>query len=111
GRHVINVVITFSVRVKDDAGSVRRPKWSAFACRTGRQACEQAARDVHDPDIAIAVDRPVYCDALAVGREFRVPEHGVIRFTNLAKSFARPVEPGELPSCARSARAIGNAYD
>ena len=63
----------------------------------GRQAGETAARQVHQPNVAVALYRSIDRDVASIRRQFRSKKIVCVRLTGHAHVLARPVEPSQLP--------------
>src|SRR5438132_4408917 len=95
GRLFVEIKRAFSVRMENDAFSVRGPDRKLI--HTGVKCEPRGAGFVEEPDIAIALHQAIDGNAPAVGRKFRVLKSVCIGRSEIAQGLTGPIQPHELP--------------
>src|SRR5438132_9849355 len=91
----VEIKRTFSVRMENDAFSVRGPDRKLI--HTGVKCEPCGAGFVEEPDIAVALHHTIDCNTPAVGRKLGVLKSVCIGRSEIAQSLAGPIPPHELP--------------
>ncbi len=94
GNFLIKIVSATSVGPENDPAAISGPHWPPLVMRIEGKACERAARQVQQPDVALTRGFGIQDQSFSIRREGRVPIG--TGNTRRAERLARSIEPRQL---------------
>ena len=93
-----------SIGREHDTAPIGRPDGPEIVRAIEGEPRRDTPRGIDEPDVLVAVDRPIYRDALPIWRQFHLAQTGHVGSANDTQAFAGSIQPRQLPG-SRAARA------